>query len=55
MRNTQIYVDNIIAVLVTKRVEYTILFWPLQKPYMNNNRIYCLNGTAKHSQHESYP
>ena len=26
----QIYVDNIIAVLVTKREEYTILFWPLK-------------------------
>ena len=31
--NAQIHVDNIIAVLVTKRVEYTILFWPLKVLY----------------------
>ena len=31
--HAQIYVDNIMAVLVTKRVEYTILFWPLKALY----------------------
>ena len=31
--HAQIYVDNIIAVHVTKRVEYTILFWPLKALY----------------------
>ena len=31
--HAQIYVANIIAVLVTKHVEYTILFWPLKALY----------------------
>ena len=31
--HAQIYVNNIIAILVTKRVEYTILFWPLKALY----------------------
>ena len=31
--HAQIYVDNIIAFLVTKRVEHTILIWPLKSLY----------------------
>ena len=31
--HVQIYADNIIAFLVTKRVEYTILIWPLKALY----------------------
>ena len=31
--HAQIYVDNIIAVLVIKRMEYTILFWPPKALY----------------------
>ena len=31
--HAQIYVDNIIAFLVTNRVEYTILIWSLKALY----------------------
>ena len=31
--HAQIYVDNIIAFLVTKHVEYAILIWPLKALY----------------------
>ena len=31
--HAQINVDNIVAILVTKRMEYTIQFWPLKALY----------------------